>query len=218
MSEHVVLLHGLWMRGFSMLALRARLQREGFEVHGFEYASVMSQPARTLVRLQGAIDALVAGGDDAACVHLVGHSLGGIFALQCTSEAAGLPPGRIICLGTPLTGSAAARAFADWPVGQMLFGHSAADLVDGVPPWRGAREVGVVAGSMPHGLGSHLAHFEGEHDGTVAVAETRLPGITDHCVVAASHSGLLFSSEAAAQTVAFLRHGRFEKQATPVMQ
>ena len=52
----------------------------------------------------------------------------------------------------------------------------------------------------------------------MAVAETRLPGITDHCVVAASHSGLLFSSEAAAQTVAFLRHGRFERQAAPVMQ
>lgn len=218
MNEHVVLLHGLWMRGFSMLALRARLLREGFTVHGFEYASVMSQPAHTLMRLQRAIGALASGGDAAARVHLVGHSLGGIFALQCASDAVDLPPGRIVCLGTPLTGSAAARAFADWPVGQMLFGHSAADLVDGVPAWQGAREVGVVAGSMPHGLGSHLAQFEGEHDGTVAVAETRLPGITDHCVVAASHSGLLFSSEAAAQTVAFLRHGRFEGQAAPVMQ
>jgi hypothetical protein len=36
-----------------------------------------------------------------------------------------------------------------------------------------------------------------------------LPGATDHVVVDASHSGLLFSAEAADQAVGFLRHGRF---------
>ncbi|RBH04597.1 alpha/beta hydrolase, partial [Xanthomonas oryzae pv. oryzae] len=46
-------------------------------------------------------------------------------------------------------------------------------------------------------------------DGTVALAETRLPGLRDHCVMRASHSGLLRSPEAAAQALAFLRCGRF---------
>ena len=68
----------------------------------------------------------------------------------------------------------------------------------------------VIAGCLPHGLGAHLAHFEGEHDGTVAVAETRLPGISDHCVVEASHTGLLLSATAARQTIAFLRNGCFD--------
>ncbi|MBS0432740.1 MAG: alpha/beta fold hydrolase [Proteobacteria bacterium] len=211
MTEHIILLHGLWMRGFSMLALRARLLRAGYAVHGFEYASVVEPPPRTLARLRRRIAALTAS-RASADVHLVGHSLGGMLALQCAREAGGtLPPGRIVCLGTPLTGSAAARAFAGRPFGQFLFGYSAAELVDGVSAWRGGREVGVIAGSLSHGLGAHLAHFEDENDGTVAVAETRLPGISDHCVVAASHTGLLFSAEAAEQTVAFLRDGRFEK-------
>ena len=43
----------------------------------------------------------------------------------------------------------------------------------------------------------------------MAVEETRLAGVKDHVVVDASHSGLLFSPEAAGQAVAFLRDGAF---------
>jgi hypothetical protein len=41
------------------------------------------------------------------------------------------------------------------------------------------------------------------------VAETELPGLTDHCVVPATHTGLLFSAEAAGKAIAFLRGARF---------
>jgi hypothetical protein len=54
-----------------------------------------------------------------------------------------------------------------------------------------------------------FAGFDGEHDGTVAIVETQLPGLADHVVVDASHSGLLFSAEAAEQATAFLRVGHF---------
>src|SRR5690348_1068963 len=211
MTDHVLLLHGLWMRGFSMLALRQRLLRAGFAVHGFEYASVVAQPQRSMARLRSAMRALMKENPTPDCVHLVGHSLGGIVALQCADGADDLPPGRIVCLGTPLTGSAAARGLLQWPIGAHMLGYSTQALLEGVGEWNGTREVGVIAGCLPHGLGAHLAHFEGEHDGTVAVAETRLPGIADHCVVQASHTGLLLSAMAARQTVAFLRNGRFEQ-------
>src|SRR5690348_10256522 len=102
--EHIILLHGLWMRGFSMLALRQRLLRAGFAVHGFEYASVVAQPQRSLARLCSAMRALMKERPAPRRVHLVGHSLGGIVALQCVSGVDDLPPGRIVCLGTPLTG------------------------------------------------------------------------------------------------------------------
>ncbi|HET6912562.1 MAG TPA: alpha/beta fold hydrolase [Rhodanobacteraceae bacterium] len=210
MTEHVILLHGLWMRGFSMLALRQRLLHAGFAVHGFEYASVVAQPQRSLARLRAAMRALMKERPAPRRVHLVGHSLGGIVALQCVNGTDDLPPGRVVCLGTPLTGSAAARGLLEWPMGAQMLGFSMHALLDGVPEWKGVREVGVVAGCLPHGLGAHLAHFEGAHDGTVSVAETRLPGITDHCVVQATHTGLLLSATAARQTVAFLRNGHFE--------
>ena len=209
--EHIILLHGLWMRGFSMLALRQRLLRAGFAVHGFEYASVVAQPQRSLARLCSAIRALMKERPAPRRVHLVGHSLGGIVALQCVSGVDDLPPGRIVCLGTPLTGSAAARGLLHWPIGANMLGYSTEALLGGVGEWNGAREVGVIAGCLPHGLGAHLAHFDGAHDGTVGVAETRLAGIADHCVVQASHTGLLLSAMAARQTAAFLRNGRFER-------
>ncbi|TWR37992.1 hypothetical protein FQJ95_16330 [Xanthomonas vasicola] len=63
-----------------------------------------------------------------------------------------------------------------------------------------------------HSLGGlmTLQALKDAPDLPVALAETRLPGLRDHCVVRASHSGLLRSPEAAAQALAFLRTGRFQ--------
>ena len=63
----------------------------------------------------------------------------------------------------------------------------------------------MVAGEVSFGLSMLLGRLPRPNDGTVAVAETRLPGITDHVSVRASHTGLLFSERAAALTAA----GRF---------
>lgn len=205
MSEHVLLLHGLWMRGFALAALKRRLAAQGFAVHAFEYLSVAASPELTLRRLAARVERL-----GAERLHLLGHSLGGLIALRAARELE-LPPGRIVCLGSPLAGSAAARGLAGLPGGALLMGQSFALLRDGLGRWEGAREVGVIAGRLPLGLGAWLGRFGGEHDGTVAVAETELPGIADHCTVAASHTGLLFSAEAAAQAAAFLRRGHFER-------
>ncbi|MFA4070238.1 hypothetical protein P2C71_15285, partial [Xanthomonas perforans] len=65
--------------------------------------------------------------------------------------------------------------------------------------------------TVARGIGRWLAPLDGGSDGTVGLAETRLPGLRDHCVVQASHSGLLRSPEAAAQALAFLRTGRFQR-------
>lgn len=206
MADHVILLHGLWMRGFALAMLHRRLMEAGFRVHRFDYLSVAATQQRILDRLQTRMHAL-AGEADA--VHLVGHSLGGLLALRACLEA-DLPQGRVVCLGSPLLGSAAARGFANWGRGgEVLLGHNRELLEQGFERWSGGREVGVIAGRMPLGLGAVLGHFEGDHDGTVAVQETRLPGLSDHCVVEANHTGLLFSVEVAQRVAHFLRHGQF---------
>jgi len=97
-----------------------------------------------------------------------------------------------------------------WSPTAPLLGRSAGLLQEGVGCWRGRAQVGVVAGCVRHGLGALFAGFDGDHDGTVAVPETRLEGITDHVVIDASHSGLLFSADAANQAIAFLRAGHFQ--------
>jgi pimeloyl-ACP methyl ester carboxylesterase len=143
-------------------------------------------------------------------VHLVGHSLGGILALEATRRMRDLPRGHIVCLGPPLKGSSVARLLAHFPGGRLLLGSSRNALVAGVEQWDGSRPVGVVAGQMPFGLGVTIGALTAPHDGTVAVEETRLGGLADHCTVDATHTGLLFSSDVADLTIAFLRKGRFE--------
>lgn len=207
MTEHVILLHGLWMRGFALSMLHHRLMEAGFRVHRFDYLSVAASEQRILDRLHARMAGL---GDEADKVHLVGHSLGGLLALRACGDADALPQGRIVCLGSPLLGSAAARALAGWGRGgEFLLGHNRQLMEQGFERWDGTRQVGVIAGRIPLGLGAVLGHFEGEHDGTVAVQETRLPGLADHCVVESNHTSLLFSPEVARLVTGFLRAGHF---------
>ena len=205
MSESVVLVHGLWMRGITMRWLATRLRSRGFEPRTFGYYSLLQDTDAVVARLADALR-------ERPRTHIVAHSLGGLLALRTAEQldAGGL--GRVVCLGSPLAGSrAAATIAARFPAGAQLVGHNRALLESGVDHVPRGIEVGAIAGCVPHGLGGFVAHFDGEHDGTVAVAETRLPGLADHAVVRASHSGLLFSDAAVRQAAAFLREGRFER-------
>lgn len=203
-GRRVVLLHGLWMPGASMHWLSLQLRDAGFAPEIFHYHSVADGPDLAVPRL---IELL----QDEGGADIVAHSLGGLIALQALCDDPALPVSRVVCLGSPLTGSGAAAGMARWSPTAPLLGRSAKLLQEGVGCWRGRARVGVVAGCVPHGLGALFAGFDGDHDGTVAVVETRLEGIADHVVVECSHSGLLFSPESAAQAIAFLREGRFAK-------
>jgi pimeloyl-ACP methyl ester carboxylesterase len=199
--RRVILLHGLWMPGASMQWLATRLAAAGFEPEIFSYHGVSDAPDTAVARLVQRLDQ--------ADADIVAHSLGGLIALQALCELRTVRKRRVVCLGSPLIGSGAVTGMLRWAPAAAMFGHSATLLQEGVQCWKGEADVGVIAGRVPHGLGALFAGFDDEHDGTVAVSETRLPGITDHVIVDASHSGLLFSAEAVDQAVAFLRHGRF---------
>jgi hypothetical protein len=202
--EHVILLHGIWMRGITLLPLARRLRQAGYTVETIDYASVFRGIQPAVAKLRERMLAHASGP-----VHLVGHSLGSMVALEATRGMRSLPKGRNVCIGPPLRGSAVARALSSFPGGRLLLGQSADPLLQGLDEWKGPRHVGVIAGRLPFGLGITLGPLVAPHDGTVSVEETQLAGITDHRTVAASHTGLLFSSEVADLTVAFLRAGSF---------
>jgi hypothetical protein len=79
-----------------------------------------------------------------------------------------------------------------------------------VPPWSGARDLGVIAGRLAFGFGLLLGSLPRPNDGTVAVDETKLEGTKDHIVLKVSHTAMLLSRGVAVQAAHFLRHGRFD--------
>lgn len=205
-GERVILLHGLWLRGYAMQWLARRLQQDGFSTDIFSYYSLYGSPEQAALRLR---DRITKAG--AVPVHVIGHSLGGLVAtLACTDLDL---PGRTLCLGSPLTGSAVAGRLVG--IAPWLVGRSQERLIAGLPPWTGPRQLGVIAGNRGVGLGRLLGRMSGANDGTVTVAETELPGLTDHLVLPLGHSGLIFSEKAAQASIRFLRHGSFKLEPTP---
>lgn len=200
---HVLLLHGLWTHAPIMRWFATRLRSQGFEPISRGYYSVLQDTDAAIERIAQALSA------QPGC-HIVAHSLGGLLALHTLIQHPRLVTGRIVCLGAPLAGSGAAAAVRlQLPRAQRLIGGHMPLLLQGIGEVPQRLEVGMIAGCVKRGLGGLVAGFNCEHDGTVAVAETQVPGLRDHLLLPLSHSGLLFSDQALRHTVAFLRDGRF---------
>ncbi len=196
------------MNGLEMGVLRSRLvSRCEYPALTFSYRSVSRALPENARRLRRRIDEI-----DADTVHLVGHSLGGVLVLQMLNLFPTERVGRIVCLGSPLVDSRAARHLMHWGLGRRILGRTLRDGVFRQPliSVDGDREIGVIAGSVGLGLGAIVGKLESPHDGVVTVRETRLPGITDHLVLSVNHFGLVFSGKVADQTAHFLRFGGFE--------
>ena len=205
----VLLVHGLWMRSIAMRWLATRLHSQGFAPATFGYYSLLQDTDAVVARLAGVLAAQPG-------LHVVAHSLGGLLTLRAVERLGDAAIGRIVCLGSPLAGSGAAAAIAARiPAGAQLVGHNRALLQAGIGRIPDGIEVGMVAGCVPRGLGALVARFACAHDGTVGVDETRVPGLADHVVVRASHSGLLFSDEVVRQVAGFLRGAGFEHAVEP---
>jgi pimeloyl-ACP methyl ester carboxylesterase len=201
----VVLVHGLWLNGLEFFLLRDRLRRAGFRPSVFRYHSMNATLAAAADRLAGRLRTL--GG----AVHVVAHSLGGLVACEACARHPDLPAGRVVLMGSPVRGSRTARAVASHWYGAAALGPLAlAELArERDPVLPASREVGVIAGSLPIGIGRVFSELPLPNDGTVCVEETELPGAAATAVIDVSHTGMLFSAQVAESTVRFLVSGRF---------
>jgi pimeloyl-ACP methyl ester carboxylesterase len=206
MRETVVLVHGLWMTGLEMGLLSRRLRGCGFSPRRFPFGEVR----RSARENAGSLHAWLAE-VPGETVHFVAHSLGGILLLHLFKRFADLRPGRVVFLGTSCRGSIVAQRLSHLPLLRAALGRSMDQGLDGgAPGWSGERELGVVAGTLGLGLGWLSGGLDPPHDGTVAVAETRLAGARAHITLPVSHFGLLLSADVARQVCGFLRSGRFQ--------
>ena len=202
----VVLVHGLWMPGWETWVLRRRLAAAGYSTTSFVYPTIG-------VGLDANVDRLAAFADELppSPVHFVGHSLGGALIVKLFERHRVERSGRIVCLGSPLTGSRPGAVLDAHPLGRRIVGRCIHDLLacGACARWSGARELGVIAGDVSLGFGRLLGGLASPNDGTVAVEETRLPGATDHVVLHCTHMSMLWSRAVAEHVVTFLRSGRF---------
>jgi pimeloyl-ACP methyl ester carboxylesterase len=210
-THRVICLHGIWMPGAGMLYVKLRLEADtGFRAKLFSYSPV----TQTLDDVANQLADFIIG-DSGEPAHVVGYSLGGVVALRMLALRSDVTIGRVVCLGSPLCGSRAAVRLSQIEWGQMLLGPAIAEgvLGDAADNWAdgvtGQHEIGCIAGSVPIGFGRFVAGFDEPNDGTVAVSETRMPGLKDHVVLPVSHKGMLISKDVVEQTGAFLRRGEF---------
>jgi pimeloyl-ACP methyl ester carboxylesterase len=215
MGTVVVYVHGLWLNGWESLLLRQRLSRRlNCTTLAFRYTSLGAGLSDNV----GGLAAFL-GGLTADTLHLVGHSMGGSVVLEFFERSAArganvagkLPPGRIVLLGSPVRGSRAARNLSQLPFGRRMLGRTAHEalLPERDRRWRGERELGVIAGTLPVGFGRLIGPFDAPSDGTVLVEETYLPGAKQHLSMRTTHSGMLYSALVARQVASFLRDGLF---------
>jgi len=212
--DTVVCVHGVRSFGVSMYLVKRRLEKEhGMRVLLFSYPSVRGTLDENAAELADFIHS-----EGLEATHVIGHSLGGVIALRMLAQDSAAVPGRLVCLGSPLTGSRTAEFLSrkDW--GQQIIGDSLRTGVvhETANKWGSHvcanRDVGIIAGTLPMGVGKLIASFDGESDGTVAVSETHLDGAKDHICMRVSHSGLVVSSDVADQAVAFLKRGEFLRE------
>jgi len=208
-SPHLIYVHGLFMNGSDSLVLRRRLLRDfgaPLNVHVFRYRSTTATMADITSRLQAYVQELAP-----TSLHFVAHSLGGLVVHRLLERYPEQAPGRVVLMGSPLVASRAAVAIARVKWAAAMVGRCVAEeLFDERPRcWVAERDLGVIAGTTPMGLGRLFTRFEEESDGTVAVSETRIPGAADSLSLPLSHMGLLLSARVARETAAFLKTGKF---------
>jgi len=203
----VVLVHGLWNRGWMMAYMARSLRMLGHDVRVFSY------PTRA-ADLDGHADALhefVHEGASREVMHFVGHSMGGLVILDMLSRYDDLPPGRVVLMGTPVKGSAVVRRLAKLPGQDFIFGKARGDLLRGYRHSPEGRETGMIRGTRPFGFGRIAGKQAEPNDGSIRVSETELEGLSDAVELEVSHSEMLVSKAVVKQVEHFLRFGRFEK-------
>ncbi len=210
--DTVVCLHGYAWPGPATYLIKRRLETEhGWRALMFSYPSLrrsIDDNAESLA------DFLESHGLER--VHLLGHSLGGVVALRMLATMPNAMQGRVVCMGSPLTGSRAAEVVNTLDFADLFSSSLKAGIIDSSANEWGREvcerfDVGVIAGTVGRGLGRFVAGIKEANDGTIAVSETRLEGATDHLVMDVSHNRLLTSPSVIDQAATFLSQGRFRR-------
>lgn len=215
-NDMVILLHGLGRGTTSMWMLDYRLSQAGFDVHRIGYDSLTQSPDQIVEHVSKQIKACCQS--SARKVHFVGHSLGGLIIRAYLEKERPQHLGRVVMLGTPNQGTAAVDYFRQFSGFNMLGSTTRSLGTDSKSFPLSLSEpnypVGVIAGYTTLKLNEW--YLKGIDDGLVTIEATKIPNMTDFITMNAGHAMLRYKSSVARQVVAFLKRGKFDREAKAV--
>lgn len=203
-GETVVLLHGLFTGAYIMAPLARHLRKCGYRTAAYDYPTVTQELPPLGEGLAAFLNA--ERFNTAAKIHFVTHSMGGLLfraAVNDISPERRKQIGRVVMIAPPNKGSdMAALAVKAVPGARHIVAaiHNLSSAPDSFantfpePPH--SCEIGVIAASC---------------DWEVRRPYTHLTHEWAHIVLKGTHTGILFSAEAAEQTRCFIQNGKFKE-------
>ena len=215
-SECVILLHGLARTRCSLQKMAETLRAEGYSVLNPGYPS-LEKPLPALAEAIFPPALAQCREHQARRIHFVTHSMGGILVrYYLARERAALPElGRVVMLSPPNQGSEVIDNFTGVPGFTLFTGEAGLTLgtaEDSIPNRLGPVDypVGVITGDRSINVILSLL-IPGRDDGKVSIERAKVEGMADFLVAPHSHPFIMRSDEVIAQTLYFLKHGRFEE-------
>ena len=222
-KEAVVLLHGILKSNFDMSLIAAHLKRQGYDVVNISYPSREMNLEQLSEFVKSKLEAAPAF-NNAAKVHFVTHSMGGLITRYYLDQNRPDNLGRVVMLSPPNQGS----EFADFmtetktlkrvydrvfgPAGAQLrtkYQHSVNNKVD--------FPLGIIAGNASiNPMAPWVLGTNGDHDGIVPIERMKIDGMTDMITLKTSHMLMVFSEQVRKQVAYFLKHEKFDHGPGPV--
>ena len=213
-KELVVLLHGILRGKMDMSFLNHFFKKNGYNTLNILYPSREERLEGLSEFVKQEIENSPHYNEDTT-INFVTHSMGGLITRYYIAQEKPKNLGKVVMLGPPNTGS----EFADWlhdteilaPLFKTIFGPASTQL--GTKYEHIDTEItyplGIIAGNMSVNPLSPWV-LDGQHDGIVPVERTKIEGMTDHIIMPATHSFMMFNKDVMEQALHFLRQNKFD--------
>jgi pimeloyl-ACP methyl ester carboxylesterase len=208
----VVLIHGFFRTRRNIRYMARKLEERGYRVFSPTLPSIFGNVRECSELLEKLIEENV---PEAAVVHFVGHSMGGLVIRDYLSRREVKRLGRVVMMGTPNGGSPYANLLLKFPffrrILKALPDLAAPGLDIPAPLNAPAPEIGIIIGTTDI---ARKLFLPGDHDGLVTAESVLRVSASDKMLVPCPHERIHWRADTAEAVASFLETGKFTVCAT----